>query len=189
MRFLPHFCALLLGVGAALLTGCGDRSKLIPASDAGDIKASLTQIRQAVDSGDCGVAKKYVAQAQTAVQNLPTSVDPRLKSRLLTGIAQLSSRSGKECAAQASATTQETIATTAETTAPETTTTTDTTTSDTTTTDTTTTDTTQTDTTTDPGQGGGASPTAGTTASTPTTPTPDPGGATPPTGTDTLPTP
>lgn len=188
MRFLPHFCALLLGVGAALLTGCGDRSKLIPASDAGDIKASLSQIRQAVDSGDCGVAKKYVAQAQSAVQDLPASVDPRLKNRLLSGIAQLSSRSDKECATQEATTTQETIATTAET-VPSETATTDTTTTDTTATDTATTDTTQTDTTTDPGQRGGASPTAGTTGTTPATPTPDPGGVTPPTGTDTTPTP
>lgn len=187
MRFLPSFCALLLGVAAALLVGCGDRSKLIPTGSANDIRAALTQIQQAVDAGDCGVADKYIAQARSAVQDLPASVDSRVKTRLAGGIERLSARSRKECAAQQSTTTQETIATTAET-VPSDTATTDTTTTDTTATDTTATDTTATDTTaTDPGQGGGASPTTGTT--TPTTPTPDPGGVTPPTGTDTTPTP
>lgn len=184
MRALPHLCALILGVGAALLTGCGDRSKLIPAGDAGEVKASLTQVRQAVASGNCGSADKAIAQAQSAVENLPPSVDPRVKSRLRGGIDRLATRSDKECAANESATTQETIPTTEEV-VPEETTSTEEPPAEP---ETPSTDTSATEppiTPGDPDAGGGASPTTETPPD--GTFTPDPGGATPDPGTSTDP--
>jgi hypothetical protein len=183
MRALPHLCALALGVGAAFLAGCGDRSNLIPAGDAGDIKAKVAQVQQAVDAGNCGSAAKAVGEARSAVRNLPDAVDSRLRSRLLDGIDRLDTRSGKECDQQPATTTQETVPTTATTAPPETTPTETTPTQ----TDTTPTDTTPstptTPTTTDPDAGGGVSPEPGTTTTTPPTTTTAPGGGAPAPGT------
>lgn len=185
MRPLPYVCALVLGVVAALAVGCGSRANLIPAGNAGDIKAKIALVQQAVAAGECGGAAKAVSQARSAVQNLPSGVDPRLQTRLLSGLDRLSTQSGKECAQQPSTTTQETVPTTA-TTAPPETTSTDTTPTQTDTTPTDTTPTTPTTpTTTDPNGGGGASPTPGTTTTTPTTTTPAPGGGAPAPGTGT----
>lgn len=179
MRPLPYLCALVLGVAAALAVGCGSRDSLIPSSTAGDIKAKIAQVQQAVAAGDCGNAAKAVSQARTAVQNLPSGVDGRLQTRLLSGLDRLSTRSGTECEQQPATTTQETVPTTA-TTAPPQTTSTDTTPTPTDTTPTDTTPTTPTTpATTDPNGGGGASPTPGTTTTTPPTTTPAPGGGAP----------
>lgn len=179
MRVLPYLCALLLGVGAALMAGCGDRSKLIPAGDAGQVKQQLSAVRSAVADGNCGQASAAVSRAQSTVTNL-TGVDRRLKERLASGLDKLASRASSECedAASTPSTTTSTIPTT-ETTAPETTSTEETPTVPADTATETEPDTPVTPTPTDPEDGGGVSPEPPDTGTTDPA-VPDPGGATPP---------
>lgn len=117
MRFIPYLCALLLGVGAALFAGCGNRGNLIPAGDGDAVKAELSAVQEAVDAGECGQAEAAVTRARSAVDNLPESVDARLKSRLKGGLGDLSSKARQECAAEPETTT--TQVPTTETTPPE----------------------------------------------------------------------
>jgi hypothetical protein len=88
-RALPHLLALLLGVAAALVIGCGDRSNLIPGDAANDLKDQLATVQQAVDSGDCSAAQAAVDRASARYQQLPSSVDARLKKRIGDGIRAL----------------------------------------------------------------------------------------------------
>jgi hypothetical protein len=155
-RALPHLIALLLGVATALAIGCGDRSNLIPGDAAAELKAQLAAAKAAVDSGDCPTAEAAIDRASARYQELPASVDDRLKSRVGEGIRALRRTAPKDCqAAQTQTETTPTDTTPTETltqttpTETQTTTTvttpTETTPPDTTTTDTTTTDTTTTD--------------------------------------------
>jgi cell division protein FtsN len=178
MRALPYLIALLLGVGAALLAGCGDRSNLIPPGAAGNVKEQLSTVQAAVADGSCGEVGAAVNRAQSAVTNMPEDVDPRLKQRLRSGLDNLLSRAQRECDAadKPSTTSTQTLPTT-ETTAPETTSTEET--------PSVPADSVPTEpstpvepTPTDPNEGGGISPDP-TTGTTPVPP-PDPGGAAPP---------
>ena len=139
-------CAL--GIAAALLVSCGDTSGLIPATDASQINQNIDAAQQNASAGNCARASSAVDRALAHVNQLPSSVDPRLKARLVQGLQRLQATAATECLQN------KTQATT------------DTTTSDTTTADTTTqatTDTTPTDTTpTDTGGGtGGGTGTTG----------------------------
>jgi hypothetical protein len=179
MRALPYLCALLLGAGAALVAGCGDRSNLIPASSAGDVKQQLSDVEAAVADGSCGDVTAAVGRAQSAVTNMPEDVDPRLKQRLLSGLDKLARRAQSECdaAATPSTTSTQTVPTT-ETTTPETTSTEERPAVPEDTTSTEDPSTPVEPTPTDPNEGGGVSPEP-TTGTTPVPP-PDPGGAAPP---------
>lgn len=179
MRVLPYLCALVLGVGAAVMAGCGDRSKLIPAGDAGQVEQQLSAVKAAVADGDCGTARTAVLRAQRTVINM-TGVDRRLKQRLSSGLDRLATRASTECdeAASTPTTTTKTIPTT-ETTAPETTSTDETPSVPTDTATDTEPDTPVTPTPTDPEDGGGVSPEPPDTGTTDPS-VPDPGGVTPP---------
>jgi hypothetical protein len=173
---LPYVLALVLGVGAAVLAACGsgsgDRKEFIPQRSADRLSSALSDVRSAVDSGDCEDAARAIARARGVLVNLPSAVDDRLVARLRQGIENLQEIAPDECRGNQEDTTP--TETTTETTTPETTATTDTTTTPTTDTDTTpTTDTSTTPTTTTP-------PTTGTTTAPPTTTTTpaDPSGGT-----------
>jgi hypothetical protein len=166
-RALPHLIALLLGVAAALAIGCGDRSNLIPGDAASELKAQLAAVQAAVDAGDCPAAEAAIDRASARYQELPASVDDRLKSRIGQGIRALRRTAPQDCqAAQTQTQTQPTDTTATETqtqttptqtqTTPTATTPTSTTPTVTTPTDTTTTDTTTTDTTATTPNGGTA---------------------------------
>ena len=134
--------AFLLGVAVAALVACGGGSsdKLIPASSAGHIKNDLADLRQAIDEHACDAAQQKLTQLKQRIDNLPSSVDARIRRRLRSGVAKLEARVPVDC--QKPATTTETTPPTTETT-PTTTETTPTTTETTpTTTETTPTDTT-----------------------------------------------
>lgn len=183
MRLLPYLCALLLGVGAAVMAGCGDRGNLIPSSNASSLTSELSAVKSAVSERDCGKVEAAISRARSAVDNLPDGVDTRLKSRLKGGLGKLSASANSSCAAPPATTTE--TAPTTETTAPQETTTTDDTAPATPTDPSTTTE--QTDpstpvdpTTTDPT--GGATPTDPSTTD-PTVPDPSGGGVTPGDGT------
>lgn len=175
MRALPLLCALLLGVGTAILAGCGgDRGNLLPQADAQAIKVQLQAVQQAAATRQCDEKTKALSRARAQVKALPPSVDDAIVERLLRGLDRLRTRADEECAAAPEVTTT-TVPTT---TAPAQTPTQTTPEPPPDTTDTTTTPSTPTvpDTPTDPGTGGGVSPDPGATG---TTPPPD-GGASPP---------
>jgi cell division protein FtsN len=98
-RALPHLLALLLGVAAALAIGCGDRSNLIPADAANELKAQLAAVKAAVDGGDCSGAEAAVDRASARYQELPASVDTRLKKRIGDGIRSLRQTVPTDCQA------------------------------------------------------------------------------------------
>jgi hypothetical protein len=163
MRVLPLLLALLLGGATAFVVSCGgDRSGLIPASNAGTLTSALDQVAAATKAGECEKAGQALSRAQGAVIRLPASVDPRLKRRLQSGIDNLRKRIPDDC--------QQTTSTAAPTTTEAPTTTAAPTQTETTQTETTQTDTAPTDTTTPPPD----------TTSTPTTPGDTSGGVTVP---------
>ena len=150
--------AFVLGVATAVLVACGGGSsdKLIPASSADQINNDLAALRQAIDQHQCQAAQAKLSQVTQGIENLPTSVDARLRRRLNAGVLKLSARVPVDCVQ----TTTETTPTTTETT-PTTTETTPTTTETTpTTTETTPTTTTPPDTTTTDGGSGSGGVTA-----------------------------
>jgi len=113
-RLLPHLLALLLGVGAALLVACGGGTKGgIPAASAGDLKGQIEDVRQAVDGGRCEDVSGQLRQVDTGIDNLPATVDQRLRQSLRDAGDALRRAAVDECNERA---------TTTETTPPETTT-------------------------------------------------------------------
>jgi hypothetical protein len=148
---LAILLAAVLGVAAAGLAACGSsdsaRRKFIPQRSADRLKSELTDVRQAVDDGDCEGAASAISQARTRVGSLPPAVDDQIVKSLRDGLDNLATVAQRECQEHATPTTTEedtSETTTPETTTPETTTTDTTTTPTTATTDTTTTATTPT---------------------------------------------
>lgn len=107
MRVLPLLCALLLGVGTALLAGCGggDRANLLPAQDAQALKTQLQAVQQAASSRDCDLSQAALTRARSTVRSLPDAVDERIVERLLRGLDTLRAKTDDECAAPAEVTT------------------------------------------------------------------------------------
>ena len=134
---LPYLLAAVLGVSAAALVACGssasDRKQLIPPRSADRLKSALSDVRSAVDDGNCDTAAQAVARARGVLVNLPRAVDDRLVARLRQGIDNLQQIAPDECQSNKTPSTT----TTTETTTPETTSTPTTATTDTTTTPTT----------------------------------------------------
>lgn len=120
---MPLLLVFALGMGAAFLVSCGgSSSKLIPASDAQQIKDQADAVEAAVASGTagCAAAADATARARQIVVNFPQAVDNRLRDRLLSGINRLRQRAEVECRQQTGSVTTEIPTTT--TTAPVTTT-------------------------------------------------------------------
>jgi hypothetical protein len=150
---LPHLAALICGFVAALVVaGCGaDRSNLIPAGSASTLSAQLTDIKSAIDAGECdGLASKVKAFHDDAT-GLDGSVDKRLRTRLRLGANSLSAHAVEDCVTtQEQQSETDTVDTTTTETVPDTTTTETQTETATVPTDTTTTPTTSVPTTTTP---------------------------------------
>jgi hypothetical protein len=132
-RLVPYVIALILGVAAAVAVGCGDRSKLIPPSQASNIKAQLAQIKADVDAGRCTGLTDKLRRLHADAASLGPPVDRSLRSRINDGVRALEQTAPDDCATAAAS-------------QPDTTTT-DTTPTDTTPTETVPTDTTPTETT------------------------------------------
>ena len=154
---LPYVLALVLGVTAGLLAACGssasDRKQFIPQRSADRLSSALSDVRSAVDDGDCEQAKRALARARGVLVNMSPAVSDRLRTRLRQGVDNLEKIVPDECRKNQTTTPETTTSTpttaTTDTTSTPTTATTDTTTTPTTaTTDTTTTPTTTTGTTT-----------------------------------------
>jgi hypothetical protein len=131
-RALPYVIALILGVAASVGVGCGDRSKLVPPSQASNLKAQLAQIKSDIDAGRCTGLTDKLRRLHADAASLGPPVDRSLRSRINDGVRALEQTAARDCASAAAATQ---------------TTTTDTVTTDTTPTATVPTDTTPTDTT------------------------------------------
>jgi hypothetical protein len=126
----PILLAAALGVVCAVLVaGCGgDDSKLIPSRDAEALKRYADRVGAAVDSSDCQTAAVEVQRAQDRIAELPSKVDPDLRTNLEEGFQNLAERAARECQGTTQTTPTETTPT--ETTETETTPETDTTTTE-----------------------------------------------------------
>jgi hypothetical protein len=96
---LPHLVALLLGVGAAVAVGCGDRSNLIPASRADALTQQLADIKSRIAQGDCDGITDDVRKFRASVTGLSSSVDRGLRQRLREGADSLLDHASDDCAA------------------------------------------------------------------------------------------
>jgi hypothetical protein len=87
-----------LGLSGGILAGCGDRNGLLPPSDANRLKASVDRVGAAVSRKDCARATTALQQAQTRADNLPATVDPKLRRAIDDGLSQLVQDVEAECA-------------------------------------------------------------------------------------------
>jgi hypothetical protein len=75
------------------LAGCGDgkenRSKLLSASRASDLRASLDAVERMVDDGDCAGATNTALAFEQKVNALPTRLDASLRDALASGAIRL----------------------------------------------------------------------------------------------------
>jgi hypothetical protein len=96
---LPHLVALVLGVGAAVAVGCGDRSNLIPAGKADSLTQQLADIKSRIDQGDCDGITDDVRQFREDVIALgKNGVDTSLRRRLREGADALLDTAADDCA-------------------------------------------------------------------------------------------
>jgi hypothetical protein len=110
-RVLPYAIALILGAAAAVGVGCGDRSKLVPPSQASNLKAQLAQIKSDVDAGRCtGLADK-LRRLHSDAASLGPPVDHALRSRINDGVRALEQTAPGDCASAAAATQTDTTPT------------------------------------------------------------------------------
>jgi hypothetical protein len=119
---LPYLLAFVLGLGAAGLAACGNKTNpaMIPADNASELKDHLDDVLAAIESSDCGEASRAVAQVRGDLTSLPSGTSQRLEARLKEGVERLAEQAAEEC--QPTETTQ-TEAPTTTTITPETTTT------------------------------------------------------------------
>ncbi|MFL5848910.1 MAG: hypothetical protein ACJ76G_07895 [Solirubrobacterales bacterium] len=97
-RTLRVLVPCALGLLAAFLVSCGDTSKLIPGDDAAAINQNIDAASGASGDGRCSRAAAAVDRAETHVQQLPGSVDSKLRADLEQGIARLRAAAATECA-------------------------------------------------------------------------------------------
>jgi cell division protein FtsN len=177
---LPYVLALVLGVSAGLLAACGssssDRKQFIPQRSADRLSNALSDVRSAVDDGDCDQAARAIARARGVLVNMSPAVSDRLRTRLRQGVDNLQKIAPDECRKNQTTSTE----TTTETTTPETTTSTPTTETTTPETTTSTPTTATTDTTTTPTTTTGTTTTTAPPATTTTAPADPSGGTTTP---------
>src|SRR5436190_22291481 len=96
-RTLRILVPCALGLLAAFLVSCGDTSKLIPGDDAAAINSNVDAAQNASDTGRCSRAAAAVDRAEAHVQQLPSSVDKKLRANLEQGLARLRSAAASEC--------------------------------------------------------------------------------------------
>jgi hypothetical protein len=97
-RTLRILLPCALGLIAAFLVSCGDTSHLIPGTDADAINQNIDAAASASGDGRCSRADAAVQRAETHVEQLPKSVDAKLKANLEQGLARLRATAASECA-------------------------------------------------------------------------------------------
>ncbi len=116
-RVIPLLLAAALGLSAAFFVACGDRNNLIPSSNADAIKSKLDSVGAAAASGRCGRARTAASAARDEAKNLPTNIDPKLRSTLDDGLSRVASQADSQCT-QSTTGTQSTASTHSTETAP-----------------------------------------------------------------------
>ena len=111
--------AMVVIAAVLAFTGCGQRSSLIPQSNAEPLQQKLDEIDRLLASGECVGLPSAIADAQEQVNAFPSSVDRALRARIEEGLANLTTQAPRDCAEGVTTTT--TTQTTATTTTPPTT--------------------------------------------------------------------
>jgi hypothetical protein len=99
-QILRLVLAAALGLSAALLISCGSSGKgLIPTAQAGPLQADFEAVSEAAQTGDgdCTTTETAIAKTERDFDELPTSVDAGLRTRLREGITNLRSRALALC--------------------------------------------------------------------------------------------
>jgi hypothetical protein len=97
MHPLALLTALALGAATAFLVACGSNDNLIPSGNASSLQNALSQVSADFDAGRCQAAEQAVTKLNGELVNLPDSVDPRLRSRLRSGVTNLDERVRATC--------------------------------------------------------------------------------------------
>jgi hypothetical protein len=97
MHPLALWTALALGAATAFLVACGSNDNLIPSNNASSLENALSQVSSDFQAGRCQAAEQAVSKVNGELVNLPDSVDPRLRSRLRSGVANLDARIRATC--------------------------------------------------------------------------------------------
>ncbi len=101
-----------------VLAGCGS-SSLLDGNSAEDLQASIERVKMAVEDGRCEQAMTAATEGLRRVDDLPSSVDDGLESRLRQGFQELEQRIPSDCTPRETTTTQPPPTTTTETTTEE----------------------------------------------------------------------
>lgn len=99
---MRRLVALALTSCAAVgVAGCGDSgANLLSSADAGSLKDTLGEVRQAVDDRDVAACRARIRQLRGEIGNLPGTVDRELRQRLREEVVtKLEPEVTKECAA------------------------------------------------------------------------------------------
>jgi hypothetical protein len=89
-----------IGVVAALtLAGCGGEKQghTIDPGDAQSLIAGLDRVNAQFDAGACNGARAKVSDLQNAAAQLPSSVDPEVKSNIEAGLRRLDTLVQRDC--------------------------------------------------------------------------------------------
>lgn len=78
-----------LALGAAACGGDDESGRLIPASDAEALSATLQRVEQARAAGSCQEARTLAQEARRQAGELPGSVDAELRRRIRRGISRI----------------------------------------------------------------------------------------------------
>jgi hypothetical protein len=85
-------------VAAALLAGCGQTNKaLIPQDRAQALEDTVDQIQSACGSHDAQAAQQAIDEANAQINELPRSVNRRLKANMRDWVAQIERRVDRDC--------------------------------------------------------------------------------------------
>jgi hypothetical protein len=120
MRYAPR--ALLaggLGFAVSFLVACGGGAGLLSGNDADNLDGKLANVSSAVEAGHCRAAAHAAASLGSAVQQLPRTVNRKLRNNLNQGartIAELAQRNCRPATHQPHTTSTTTTTTTATTT-------------------------------------------------------------------------
>lgn len=103
-----------LGVGLALLVGCGNSARgLIPSGQAGPLLGDFQAVQHAAEQGhgDCTDTEKAIEKTERDYQALPASLDTDLRTTLRHGIENLGARAHELCSQPPSGATTSTTTT------------------------------------------------------------------------------
>ena len=99
---------LVLATGV-FVTACGeDRSHLLPEQNVQELTASIDNVQQLVDDGQCFDALEATEPLQDQAESLPATVDPKLKRSLIDGVVTLITLVARQCEDDPSAVTGDT---------------------------------------------------------------------------------